>query len=183
MLTGQHKVGPGGKREIDCPNAKFPGLTYLRNTHGLNYKDVHTYTTVLISHLEPFLNFLASDLRRATVLEGLTPTLVDRDAKAVAVRNARELINERCAVATHLVICSSEVWTGRVDAVSTAWRKGTMFGCATPGVPRTNADMPLEEAYATLLTKELKSFGAFLDSLNQRPEQVQERMALEDEVF
>ena len=34
MLTGQHKVGPGGKREVDCPHAKFPGLSYLRSTHG-----------------------------------------------------------------------------------------------------------------------------------------------------
>ena len=58
-----------------------------------------------------------------------------------------------------------------------------MFGCATPGVPRTNADMPLEEAYNTLFSKELKSFDAFLDSLNRRPEQVQERVAIEDEAF
>ena len=184
MLTGQHKVGPGGKREVDCPHAKFPGLTYLRITYGLSYKDIHQYTEVLIDHLEPFLNFLASDMRRATVLEGLVPTLVDRDSKAVAARNARELINERSAMATHLVLCSSDVWSSRnIDAVSTAWRKGTMFGCATPGVPRTHADMPLEEAYNALFSKELKSFGAFLDSLNLRPEQAQERMAIEDEAL
>ena len=184
MLTGQHKVGPGGKREVDCPHAKFPGLTYLRITHGLSYRDIHQYTVVLLEHLEPFLNFLASDMRRATVMEGTVPTLVDRNAKVVAARNARELINERCAMATHMVLCSHDNWVSRnVDVVSTAWRKGTMFGCATPGVPRTHADMPLEEAYNTLFSKELKSFGAFLDSLNRRPEQVQERMAIEDEAF
>jgi hypothetical protein len=184
MLTGQHKVGPGGMREVQCPHAKFPGLTYLRVTHDLSYRDIHKYTEVLIEHLQPFLNFLASEMRRATVLEGLTPTLVDRNAKAVAARNARELINERCAMATHLVLCSSDVWVNpNVDQVSTAWRKGTMFGCTTPGVPRSQVDMPLEEVYNAMFSKELKSFGAFLDSLNRRPEQVQERMAIEDEAF
>ena len=169
---------------MDCPHAKFPGLTYLRVAHGLSYKDIHTYTIVLLDHLEPFLNFLASDMRRATVLEGTIPTLVDRNAKAVAARNARELINERCAMATHMVLCSRDNWVSRnVDLVSTAWRKGTMFGCATPGVPRTHADMPFEEAYSTLFSKEMKSFGAFLDSLNRRPEQAQEQMAIEDEAF
>ena len=184
MLTGQHKVGPGGMREVQCPHAKFPGLTYLRVTHDLSYRDIHKYTEVLIEHLQPFLNFLASEMRRATVLEGLTPTLVDRNAKAVAARNARELINERCAMATHLVLCSSDVWVNpNIDQVSTAWRKGTMFGCTTPGVPRSQVDMPLEEVYNAMFSKELKSFGAFLDSLNRRPEQVQERMAIEDEAF
>ena len=184
MLTGQHRVGPGSKKEVDCPHAKFPGLTYLRVAHGLSYKDIHTYTIVLLDHLEPFLNFLASDMRRATVMEGTVPTLFDRNAKAVAARNARELINERCAMATHMILCSHDNWVSRnVDIVSTAWRKGTMFGCTTPGVPRTNADMPLEEAYNTLFSKELKSFDAFLDSLNRRPEQMQERVAIEDEAF
>ena len=169
---------------MQCPHAKFPGLTYLRVTHDLSYRDIHKYTEVLIEHLQPFLNFLASEMRRATVLEGLTPTLVDRNAKAVAARNARELINERCAMATHLVLCSSDVWVNpNVDQVSTAWRKGTMFGCTTPGVPRSQVDMPLEEVYNAMFSKELKSFGAFLDSLNRRPEQVQERMAIEDEAF
>ena len=184
MLTGQHKVGPGGKREVECPHAKFPGLTYLRITHDLSYRDIHRYTEVLIEYLQPFLNFLASEMRRATVSEGLIPTLVDRNAKAVAIRNARELINERCAMATHLVLCSSDIWVNpNVDQVSTAWRRGTMFGCTTPGVPRSHVDMPLEEAYNAMFSKELKSFGAFLDSLNRRPEQAQERLALEDEAF
>ena len=184
ILTGQHKVGQGGKREVECPHAKFPGLSYLRHAHDLCYRDVHKYTVVLLEHLEPFLNFLASDMRRATVMEGTVPTLVDRNAKVVAARNARELINERCAMATHMVICSNETWESRnLDGVSTAWRKGTMFGCATPGVPRTHADMPAEEAYNALFSKELKSFGAFLDSLNLRPEQAQERMAIEDDAF
>ena len=50
---------------------------------------------------------------------------------------------ERCAMATHLVLCSSDVWVNpNVDQVSTAWRKGTMFGCTTPGVPRSQVDMP-----------------------------------------
>ena len=139
---------------------------------------------MLIEYLQPFLNFLASEMRRATVSEGLIPTLVDRNAKAVAIRNARELINERCAMATHLVLCSSDVWVNpNVDQVSTAWRRGTMFGCTTPGVPRSHVDMPLEEAYNAMFSKELKSFGAFLDSLNRRPEQAQERIAIEDEAF
>ena len=43
--------------------------------------------------------------------------------------------------------------------------------------------MPLEEVYNAMFSKELKSFGAFLDSLNRRPEQVQERMTIEDEAF
>ena len=184
ILCGQHKLGANGAREVDRSDAKFPGLSHLREAHDLNCRDVHKYATVLVEYLQPFLNYLASEVRQATVMEGLVPTITNRDPASMAVRNAKELINERCAVATHLVLCSGDVWSSeRTDVLSTAWRKGTMFGCNTPDVPRTAIDMPLEDAYTAMLSKEMKSFTMFLASLHKRPEQTGEMTAIEDEAF
>ena len=36
IMFGQHKVGINGAREADNPNAKFPGLTFLREHFGVS---------------------------------------------------------------------------------------------------------------------------------------------------
>ena len=123
-------------------------------------------------------------MRRATVMEGMIPAPTNRNPELLAVRNAQELVNERRVTATHLVLCSGDVWNNKcTDVLSTERKKGTMFGCTSPGVPRTSSDMSFEAAYTTLLAKELKSYGAFLESLSRRPEQTTDAMALEDEAF
>ena len=137
IMFGQHKVGINGAREADNLHAKFPGLTFLREHFRLTYKDVHSYTFNLLRFLEPFLNYLADDMRRATVMEGMTPAPLRRSHNKLATRNASEVVNERCALAIHPIICSGEVWNAKCSDVL--------------ATPRTAQDMTFEAAYEAVV--------------------------------
>ena len=149
----------------------------------MTYKDVHSYTFNLLRFLDPFLNYLAGDTHRATVVEGMTPAPLNRGHDKLAIRNASEAVNERCALATHLIICSGEVWNVKCyDVLATEWKRGVMIGCKTPGTTKTTTDMSFEAAYKKLLSQELKPYEDFLASLNRKPEQQSTPLAVVDEV-
>ena len=133
-------------------DARFPGLTYLAGKFNLSFSRPGELADVLAVHLEPFLNFLVSDINLGAAEASASMTTHMRVANSNLYKNL-EILNERVAAGLYLALNARRLDIS-VDAIAPLheqWSKPWLLG-ANDERGRLSGSMHLHDVINRLIT-------------------------------